>query len=230
MVIRYDAAVGGGKAVVGQGLVPANTWRAFQRASATVLARQGAVADTPPTVIEFPTFRRCRQARRWIALPFGLAVLGCAPAAPETPMEAAKRWYAVLDSLGVHTVPEPAALELLRPYMTDTLVQLMQRAHAVRDSVRGLVPREKPPFVDGELFASLFEGYTETHAQATRVVGDTALVIMAFTNDTQTPTVRWTDTVVVVRERGGYVVADLRYGAAWEFATHGRLRTVLTFP
>ena len=145
-------------------------------------------------------------------------------------MEAAKRWYAVLDSLGVHTVPEPAALELLRPYMTDTLVQLMRRAHAVRDSVRGLVPREKPPFVDGELFASLFEGYTETHPQATRVVGDTALVIMAFTNDTQQPAVRWTDTVAVVRGRGGYVVADLRYGAGWDFAAHGRLRAALTFP
>ena len=53
---------------------------------------------------------------------------------------------------------------------------------------------------------------------------------MAFTNDTQTPTVLWKDTVVVGRERGGYVVADLRYGASWEFAAHGRLRTALTFP
>ena len=169
-------------------------------------------------------------ARRWVTLLVGLGVLGCAPATPRTPAEAALQWYAVLDSLGVHTVPEPAALEPLRPFMADTMVQLMQRAHAARDSVRKLVPREKPPFVDGELFASLFEGYTETHPESTHIVGDTALVVMAFTNDTQKPAVRWTDTVVVVRERGRYVVADLRYGATWDFAAHGRLRAALTVP
>jgi hypothetical protein len=36
--------------------------------------------------------------------------------------------------------------------------------------------------------------------------------------------------VAVVRGRGGYVVADLRYGAGWDFAAHGRLRAALTFP
>jgi hypothetical protein len=145
-------------------------------------------------------------------------------------MEAVEQWYAVLDALGTHTVPEPTALEALRPFMADTLVRLMQRAHVVRDSVRALVPREKPPFVDGELFASLFEGYTEGHPRATRTVGDTALVVMAFTNDIQKPTVRWSDTVVVVRERGRYVVVDLRYGAGWDFAAHGRLLSTLAFP
>ena len=180
-------------------------------------------------VIAVRSTRRLPMRRR-VALLLGCAVLGCAPVTPQTPADAATQWYAALDALGVHTVPEPAALDALRPFMTDTLVQLMQRAHAARDSVRALVPREKPPFVDGELFASLFEGYTETRPQATRVVGYSALVIIAFTNDSQQPTVRWTDTVVVVRERGRYVVADLRYGAGWEFAAHGRLRAALSYP
>jgi hypothetical protein len=133
----------------------------------------------------------------------------------------------MLDALGTHTVPEPQALDALRPFMTDSLHHLMQRAHAARDSVRALVPREKPPFADGELFASLFEGYTAWTPRATRTVGDTALVIMAFVNDTQTPEVRWTDTVIVVRERDRHVVTDVRYGAGWDFAARGTLQHAL---
>jgi len=156
-----------------------------------------------------------------------LVLSACAPSAPRSPDEAVSQWYTMLDALGTHTVPEPQALDALRPFMSDTLHHLMQRAHAVRDSVRALVPREKPPFVDGELFASLFEGYTAWNPMDTRAVGNTALVIMAFVNDTQKPEVRWTDTVIVVRERNRYVVTDVRYGAGWDFAAKGTLQHAL---
>ena len=162
--------------------------------------------------------------RPWL---LALALLACAPSVPRSPDEVVSQWYTMLDALGTHTVPEPRALDALRPFMSDTLHHLMQRAHAVRDSVRALVPREKPPFADGELFASLFEGYTAWNPQRTQTVGDTALVLMAFVNDTQKPEVRWADTVIVVRERDRYVVTDVRYGAGWDFAARGTLQHAL---
>ncbi len=48
-----------------------------------------------------------------------------------------------------------------------------------------------------------------------------------FTYGHAQPPVRWTDTVVVVREGGRYVVADVRYGGDWDFANQGSLIAVL---
>jgi hypothetical protein len=52
---------------------------------------------------------------------------------------------------------------------------------------------------------------------------------MAFTNATQPPTVKWTDTLVIVPrvnttpKSPQFVIVDLRYGAGWDFGNRGTL-------
>jgi hypothetical protein len=52
---------------------------------------------------------------------------------------------------------------------------------------------------------------------------------MAFTNAMQPPTVKWTDTLVIVPRANAkpkspqFVIADVRYGAGWDFGNRGTL-------
>jgi hypothetical protein len=157
------------------------------------------------------------------------ATAGCRPSAPSSPSETAAQFYTLLDGLGVRGVPDSLALDAVQPYLDSTLVGLLVKARHARDSVARLVPREKPPFIDGDLFGSLFEGNTSFGIRRVATRGDTSFAVMAFTNAMQPPTVKWTDTLVIVPRADAkpkspqFVIADLRYGASWDFGNRGTL-------
>lgn len=156
--------------------------------------------------------------------------VSCAPSEAKTPAHAAVQLYAMLDALGVQTVPDSLSLTALRPFLSDSLADALAHADQARRTAARERPDEKPVFADGDPFSSLFEGRTSARPDTTITQGDTALVVMTFTNTTQRPAVNWRDTVVVTRERGRYVVADIRYGTTWEFGFTGRLLTILRAP
>ncbi|HEY0930328.1 MAG TPA: hypothetical protein VGE27_10460 [Gemmatimonas sp.] len=135
--------------------------------------------------------------------------------------------YAMLDALGVRGVPDAEQLRALRPFLGDSLANALASADAARTTAAQRAPDEKPPFVDGDPFSSLFEGRTDARPDTVISHADTAFVVMAFSNATQRPAVNWKDTVVVTRAQGRFVVADIRYGTAWEFGFTGRLLNVL---
>ena len=157
------------------------------------------------------------------------AAAACRPSAPSSPSETAAQFYTLLDGLGVSGVPDSLALDAVQPYLDSTLVRLLVEARYARDSVARLVPREKPPFIDGDLFGSLFEGNTSFGIRSLAKRGDTTFAVMAFTNAMQPPTVKWTDTLVIVPRANAkpkspqFVIADLRYGAGWDFGNRGTL-------
>lgn len=135
--------------------------------------------------------------------------------------------YAMLDALGVQGLPDEEALRALRPFLTDSLADALAQADVARRTAAAQAPEEKPPLADGDPFSSLFEGRTDARPDTVLTRGDTALVVMAFSNTTQRPAVHWGDTVVVTPAKGRLVVADIRYGAGWEFGFTGRLLEVL---
>lgn len=157
------------------------------------------------------------------------AAAACRPSAPSSPSETAAQFYTLLDGLGVSGVPDSLALDAVQPYLDSMLVRLLVEARQARDSVARLVPREKPPFIDGDLFGSLFEGNTSFGIRSLAKRGDTTFAVMAFTNAMQPPTVKWTDTLVIVPRANAkpkspqFVIADLRYGAGWDFGNRGTL-------
>lgn len=164
-----------------------------------------------------------------VALSTLTAVAACRPSAPSSPSESAAQFYTLLDGLGVRGVPDSLALDAVAPYLDSTLLGLLTDARHTRDDFRRRFPSDKPPFVDGDMFSSLFEGNTSFAIRSTVARGDTTMVVMAFTNSMQPPTVAWTDTLVVVPRANPapmspqFVIADLRYGASWDFANRGSM-------
>jgi len=126
-------------------------------------------------------------------------------------------------------VPDEYLLDGYRPYISQRLTALLERARQVRDQAIVAHPDEKPPFVEGDLFSSLFEGPTGFEiGMPVRLNDENQRVPVVFSNviPGQQP-VRWTDYAVMVHEESGWKLDDVEYGGQWEFATHGRLSEML---
>jgi hypothetical protein len=124
---------------------------------------------------------------------------------------------------------------MLAPLLSAELTGLLQRADAARTAARAAAPTEKPPFTDGDLFSSLFEGPTAfTVGKAVSAaaapggrLGDLQVTVdLVHTIDPAAgggePAI-WTDTVLLREENGRFVVADIAFGGGWDFANKGTM-------
>jgi hypothetical protein len=147
--------------------------------------------------------------------------------------------YAALAAARPSGAPTDAQRLTLAPLLTAELTGLLQRADAARSAARVAAPGEKPPFTDGDLFSSLFEGPTafsvgKAVSAATLPggrLGDLQVSVdLVHTIDPATgggePTT-WTDTVLLREENGRFVVADIAFGGGWDFANKGTMVAAL---
>jgi hypothetical protein len=131
--------------------------------------------------------------------------------------------YAELAAHPVSGAPSPEEVNSLSPWLGEELERLLANARAVHDIERERAPGEKPPFNDGDLFSSLFEGPTVFDVGRASADGRTWRVPVAFTHVAPGGSTEWTDTVIVAKEAGRWVVVDLIYGGDWDFAMRGSL-------
>jgi hypothetical protein len=145
--------------------------------------------------------------------------------------------FAALDSAPVFGAPTDADLQRLAPYLSADLMERLRQARALRDAAATAFPGEKPPFADGSLFTSLFEGPTSFAVGLDSLLRDPKgvvpddyadhLVTVRFTHASPGDTARWEDRVLVTRSGNRWVVADIRYGGSWDFAARGSLMGIL---
>ena len=127
----------------------------------------------------------------------------------------------------------PAALPAAAPEL------VVADLYAALAAARVAAPGEKPPFTDGDLFSSLFEGPTafavgKAVSAATAPdgrLGDLQVPVdLVHTIDPAAgggePTT-WTDTVLLREENGRFVVADIAFGGGWDFANKGTMVAAL---
>ena len=174
--------------------------------------------------------RSRRVAVTAMAASTALVLSACAKAEDSTPADVAMQFYVTLEISGVRDLPEPRALMAIEPYLVPALATQLGAAYARRDSATKAAPTEKPPLADGNPFSSLFEGHSTYSAKSTTMRGDTALVLVAFTNTDQKPAVMWSDTLVLVKPQTTWRIADIRYGSTWEFGYRGALSQLLKTP
>lgn len=155
-----------------------------------------------------------------------------APAA--APEQVVADFYAALAAQRPSGAPTDAQRAVLAPLLSAELTGLLQRADAARAAARAAAPMEKPPFTDGDLFSSLFEGPT-AHVVGKAVpaadapggrLGDLRVpVTLTHVSDPAGggKGTTWTDTVLLREENGRFVVADIAFGGDWDFANKGGL-------
>jgi hypothetical protein len=155
------------------------------------------------------------------------ALAGCFGASARTPTGVVESFYAKRIDLEIAGAPTPHELEAVAPYLTPELHRLLEEAGALRERDAAATPDEKPPFADGDLFSSLFEGPTAFRVVDDQERGDTHRIAVRFTSRQKSDSVSWQDTVVVVPDDGEFAIADVEYGGRWKFAAQGTLRSNL---
>lgn len=163
-----------------------------------------------------------------LALPQAAAAPTPAPPADaHAVVEAFYTAYRGVPPLGIPTGPDLARLS---PFLSARLLRLLHAAqeHSARYHLR--FPEDKPPFVDGDVFSSNFEGISSfaVGAAAPTRGGERVEVALTYVDPTDAANViSWTDAAIVVRERGRPVIDDFEFMAPWAFAMHGRLSAIL---
>lgn len=88
-------------------------------------------------------------------------------------------------------------------------------------------PDEKPPWADGDLFTSLFEGAQSFRLGRPTAHGDRTEIPVHLVYRNGGSTTRWSDVLVMVRNRNRWLVWDIRLKGQWAFKSGDSLRTVL---
>lgn len=174
------------------------------------------------------------------ALPGAALLLAAACGAPPAVQDATapvRALYAALDSAPVFGAPTEGQRRALAPHLSADLIDLLRQAADLRAAAATAAPGEKPPFADGSLFTSLFEGATAFTVGADSLLRDPRgvtpdeyadhLVTVRLLHATPGDTARWEDQVLVTRSGNRWVVADIRYGGQWDFAAKGSLVGIL---
>ena len=147
--------------------------------------------------------------------------------------EAVAAFYAIYLESKPPGLPEGALLERLAPRLSRRLHGLIVAAHAHREAWIAAHPphpaqgggppiEDKPPFVDGDHFSSVFEGPQAARPLRVESAGERAWnVRVEFWHESGPE--RWADTVVVIEEGGRPVIDDVLFSGAGAFNPGGRL-------
>ena len=114
------------------------------------------------------------------------------------PAAVVHQFYEKYIKLSPPGLPTAAQQKELAPYLSRRLLGLMDGARAYQEQEQKKHPDEKPPFVDGCLFASLFEGPKSFKVGAAVAEGQGSKVKVHFKADQD---VAWDDEVVVIKRR-----------------------------
>lgn len=140
-----------------------------------------------------------------------------------TPKEVSKLFYDKLRTLKITGLPSGHGWAQLKPLLTEQLAAAIESAQLEQAEFMKKYPGEKPPWVDGDLFSSLFEGSTTHEVSAENIQGDEAEVVIHFTYDSEGSKTEWHDTMILKKADGTWLVADLKYEGEWDFASKGTL-------
>lgn len=157
------------------------------------------------------------------ALLVAAAVLAGVPSeAADSPRRAAEAMYAAYVKTHPSGLPGEAEMSSLGPTLTPRLAGLLREARRLRDEVAtGDPPDDKPPMVDGCLFASLFEGPHRSKALGATPQPDgrqRVLVSLTYLDDFRPgEKVTWKDAVWVAKDGGQWLVDDVEYLGDWDF-------------
>jgi hypothetical protein len=124
-------------------------------------------------------------------------------------------------------LPDEDQSKVLFPLLSPDLRRLIEAAQVEQAKDMQEHPDEKPPWIEGDLFSSLFEGARTFDVGTPVARGDRAVVPVQLTCGEADSIVRWSDTLVLVREADQWLVDDILLQGDWDFKSGDSLRQIL---
>jgi hypothetical protein len=156
-----------------------------------------------------------------------LMLASASTSAQSTPRTAAHEFYRTYLKLRVRGLPNKTQRKTLWPLLAPDLRQMFDAAERAQTRFSREHPDEKPPWCEGDLFSSLFEGARSFTVGAPKINGDRAGVPINLVFRDKKDTARWTDTLILSGGAGRWRVWDIRFNGDWPFKTGNSLRSVL---
>ena len=157
-----------------------------------------------------------------------LAVAGAAAAADPGASDAASRFYRACLRLKPEGLPTAQQMKTLGPLLSPELVKLIAAARRKQEEFIRKRPDDKPPWIEGDLFASNFEG-ASAFSLGTPVMqaGKASIPVYLEYRDGK-DVVRWIDVIVLERAAGRWRVWNIYMNAPWPFKSGPDLRAMLS--
>jgi hypothetical protein len=125
-------------------------------------------------------------------------------------------------------VPSVKEQQKFKPYVSATLAKVLQDADRAERQYQKKTKGESPPFVEGDLFTSLFEGATKFKVLSCDSGAGACLVEFSYIEPGEkAKPVIWKDKVFLVKETRGWLVDDIEFLGDWQFMHKGRLKELL---
>lgn len=147
---------------------------------------------------------------------------------PEKPENFANRFYQTYLKLQVRGLPDKKQLKLISPYLSQDLYDLFKDAQLEKERFIKENPVDmKPPWEDGDLFTSLFEGAQSF--KIGRVVKRQQYVEVSIRLkyvESRKPII-WNDRLVLIKSKDSWRVWNILLDGNWQFKNGGSLRQIL---
>jgi hypothetical protein len=124
-------------------------------------------------------------------------------------------------------VPSLKERQKFKPYVSATLAKVLQEADQAEQLYRKKTKGESPPFVEGDLFTSLFEGATKFKVLSCDAAGSCLVEFSYIEPGEKAKPVIWKDKLFLVKETRGWRVDDIEFLGDWQFMHKGRLKELL---
>jgi hypothetical protein len=163
-----------------------------------------------------------------VILSMAAAAFMAAAAHAGTPEETARTFFDAYLKFRTSGLPKDEEMRVFAPLLTPEIVTLLGAASAEQKEFQRKNPDEKPPWIEGALFSSLFEGVSAYRLGDVLVSGDKASIPVYWEYTEGGETSRWIDVVCLVRSAGSWQIADIFFAAPWDFRPGPSLRAVLS--
>ena len=145
--------------------------------------------------------------------------------AQSDPKEVVRQFYNWRIKVAFSGVPSQKELNQAQPFLSRELACLLDQARQYRDLFIKKYPDDKPPFIEGDMFSSLFEGpnryelkkIKQTHQQTT-------VVVQFFYDQPKQPDMKgWQDHIILTQDKHQWLINDIRYNGHFDFGNSGSL-------
>jgi len=142
-----------------------------------------------------------------------------------TPDAVVTAFYQARIASGTRGAPSADELALLAPYLGPELHCLLAAAARFRDRHSAHAPDDKPPFAEGDLYSSVFEGPTRFVLERHELAATRAVIQVRFFYDDRgvADRVGWVDTIHLARHADRWLIEDIEYQLGCDFCSRGRL-------
>ncbi|GEP45345.1 hypothetical protein BGE01nite_46360 [Brevifollis gellanilyticus] len=140
--------------------------------------------------------------------------------------DAAKTFYTTLRAERISGLPSEEQMKKLSGLLTPGLHAAILKARAEQQEQIKKHPDDKPNWIEGDLFGSLFEGVTQWELGSAFFapgVDGTVKVNLTYQEATEKPT-KWTDILVFKQREEKWLLDDIRMGGEWAFKSADSLR------